>query len=313
MLRTFRIGDLPTFYALMTEEFPDEGRIYGWNAEPFARVIRKFQRPPYRFVLGFLNAIGKPVFRFFVLEVDGEYAASAIESFGTHMAYVSSVVVAPKFRRRGLARRLLAACHDAAAKRREKFVVLDVIDTNASAIALYDSLGYRPVGHDAHFARMSLADVAAPSAPGPVRPFQRNDAPALAAIARTYVPPARQEVHPVAESEFGVPEAVVQALDSQTAAWVVDRGAGPVGWVRASVSPVMRAGHLTAPVLAPAASADDTATLLATALDWTRNAGASRAVSQVIDENTRAAAALRAAGFEVAYGSRTLAWPTGVG
>jgi ribosomal protein S18 acetylase RimI-like enzyme len=312
MLRTFRRGDIPAYYALMTREFPEEAEVFGWHEEAFLRIVGKFQRPWYRFVLGVLAAVGSPVFRFFVLEVDGAFAASAIESFGPDLSYVSSVVVAPPFRRRGYAKRILAACHDAAAKRRSRYVALDVLDTKTGAAALYDSLGYRPVSHASHLVRRTVGDVGFAPSDRAVRPFDRNDGEPLAGIARSFVPPARQEVQPVSAAQFHVPGAVVQALDSRTMAWVVDRGTGPLAWVRASVSPVMDAGHFTAPVIRADATPSDVAALLGTALAWSKSNGATRVVAEVLDENVRAAAGLRAAGFEVAYGSRTLARPTGV-
>jgi len=312
MLRSFRRADVPAFYALMTREFPEETAVLGWHEAAFTRTVGKLWGPGYRFVLGILNAVGKPVFRFWVLEVDGQYAASAIESFGPHLAFVSSVVVAPPFRRRGFAKRVLGACHDAAAKRGTKFVALDVLDMKTGAAALYDSLGYQTVSHSSHFVRRTTDDGPTSPAPPSVRPYERRDAEALAEIARAFAPPAREKVHPVSAGQFTVPGAVVEALDSRTTAWVVDRGTGPLAWVRASVTPVMEASHFTAPVIRADATPEDVAALLATALGWSRANGASRVVTEVLDENVRAAAALRAAGFEVVYGSRTLARPTGV-
>jgi len=312
MLRQVERGDIPVFFELMSREFPEENAVYGWHAEPFYRIVGKFWRPSYRLILGLTNAVGRPLFRFFVLDVDGTYAASAIETFSSRLAYVSSVVVAPEYRRRGYAKRVLGACHDAAVRRKARFVALDVLDPNTGAAALYDSLGYRTVSHASHFVRGTLGDVGpAPVAPS-VRPYAKHDAEALAEIARVYTPAARQEVQPVGPWQFSVPGAVVNAFDSETMAWVIDHGSGPVGWTRASASPVMDAGHLTAPVIAPDAPTAEVAELLGTALAWAKAHGSTRVVAEVLDENVRAAAALRAARFEVAYGSRTLARPTGV-
>ena len=312
MLRQVERGDIPVFFELMSREFPEENAVYGWHAEPFYRIVRKFWRPWYRLVLGLTNAVGRPLFRFFVLDVDGTYAASAIETFSSRLAYVSSVVVAPEFRRRGYAKRVLGACHEAAVRRKARFVALDVLDPNTGAAALYDSLGYRRVSHSSHFVRGSLSDVGPPPMAPSIRPFAKPDAERLAEVARAYTPAARQEVQPVGAGQFSVPGSVVNAFGSETMAWVVDHGAGAVAWTRASASPVMEAGHLTAPVIAPDVPAADVAALLATALAWAKSHGSLRVVVEVLDENVRAAAALRAAGFEVAYGSRTLARPTGV-
>ncbi|HEV8049501.1 MAG TPA: GNAT family N-acetyltransferase [Thermoplasmata archaeon] len=312
MLRQIERADIPVFFDLMSREFPDENAIYGWHPAEFQRVVRKFWRPWYRLLLGLADAVGRPFFRFYVLDVDGAYAASAIETFGGRLAYVSSVVVAPEFRRKGYAKRVLAACHDAAARRKARFVALDVLDPNTTAQALYDSLGYRPVSHASHFVRRSMDGVAAPPTAPFLRAYERTDAERLAELARQYTPATRQEVQPVGAAQFHVPGAVVNAFDSKTMAWVVDRGSGPIAWTRASASPVMDAGHLTAPVIAPEATDPEVAALLATALAWSKAEGSTRAVAEVLDENVRAAAGLRAAGFEVAYGSRTLARPTGV-
>jgi ribosomal protein S18 acetylase RimI-like enzyme len=312
MLRQIERGDIPVFFDLMSREFPEENAVYGWHAEPFQRIVQKFWRPDYRLVLGLLSAVGRPLFRFYVVEVDGAYAASAIETFSSRLAYVSSVVVAPEFRRRGYAKQVLEACHAAAARRNARFVALDVLDPNAGAAALYDSLGYRPLSHASHFVRRSLAEAGASLASPAIRPYRRSDGPALAEIARSFIPVARQEVQPVDARQFSVPSSVVNAFDSQTMAWVVDRGTGPLAWTRATASPVMEAGHLTAPVIAPEAVATDVADLLATAADWSKSHASTRLVAEVLDENLRGSAALTAAGFEVAYGSRTLARPTGI-
>jgi len=312
MLRTFRAGDLPAYYDLMTGQFPEEGRYLGWRREEFFRIVRRIDRIQYRLLFGFLNAIGRPLFRIFVLESDGALAGSALESFGEVSAYVASVMVDPRFRRRGFARRLLDACHALARRRRKKFVVLDVIDGNAPALALYESLGYRPVGHGHLYVRPETAVSAPPGASSRVREFRRSDGDPIAAVATSTVSPVRQGVHPVRAKEYSLATPVVRALAAETAAWVVDAGAGPVAWVRASTSPATEAGHLSAPVVGPSADPADVRALLLTAVEWNRSRGATRNVVEVWDENLPAIAALRDVGFEVAYGVQTLAFPTGV-
>ena len=166
--------------------------MFGWHEEAFLRIVGKFQRPWYRFVLGVLAAVGSPVFRFFVLEVDGAFAASAIESFGPDLSYVSSVVVAPPFRRRGYAKRILAACHDAAAKRRS--------GTSPSTSSTRRP-GPRPCttrsatgrsSHASHLVRRTVGDVGfAPSdrAVRAVRPERRRAARGDRPVVRPAGPP----------------------------------------------------------------------------------------------------------------------------
>ena len=307
MLRSFRIADLPAYYELMVGEFPRENQLLGWRREPFFRIIRRLDRFPARLILGFLNLIGRPIFRLFVLEVDGAIAASALETFSTPSAYVGSVVVAPQFRRRGLARQVLEACHALAARRGMRFVTLDVLDGNDSALTLYRTLGYRPVGHGAYYRLDALPEGPAASRVGNVREFRNSDAKPVADIAKEFVSRQRQEIHPVEPGEFRLPPAVVRALESTSEAWVVDRGNGPVAWVRASVSPATEAGHLTAPVIAASADPGDVQSLLRTSLEWLRVHGAARGIVEVGDDNERGIAALKSCGFSVAFGAQTLA------
>ena len=60
--------------------------------------------------------------------------------------YISNVAVSPAFRRRGIASALIRALLDRARERNLSFVTLEVRESNAAAIALYEGFGFRPVG-----------------------------------------------------------------------------------------------------------------------------------------------------------------------
>ncbi|MCI4324996.1 MAG: GNAT family N-acetyltransferase [Thermoplasmata archaeon] len=312
MLREFRAADVPRYYQLMVSEFPRETALLGWRYEAFAKIVRRLERWDYRLLLGIFRALGRPLFAVWVVDADGLLAASALQSFGPVSSYVANVFVAPEFRRRGFAKKVLGACHEAAHKAKKQFVVLDVVDDNAGAIALYTSLGYGPVGHATNFVRPSSSAPAEPASSPQRRGFQKSDGVALAALVGAFLPASRMAVQPVRAGDFALPTGVVRALDSRSEAWVLDRGAGPIAWVRASVSPAMEAGHLTAPVVDPSADPAEVRALVDTAIRWAIGHGAARMLCEAADENVQGVAALRNAGFEVAYGSRTLARPTGL-
>lgn len=61
-------------------------------------------------------------------------------------AHVHNIAIAPAHRRRGLGRRLLAACLGLAARRGARRAFLDVRAGNGAALSLYGSLGFREVG-----------------------------------------------------------------------------------------------------------------------------------------------------------------------
>lgn len=60
--------------------------------------------------------------------------------------YINNVAVAPKCRRQGIAQKLLSRLDREAAKKELSFVSLEVRQSNASAISLYEKCGYKNVG-----------------------------------------------------------------------------------------------------------------------------------------------------------------------
>ena len=60
--------------------------------------------------------------------------------------YISNVAVAPDYRRQGVASALIRALLARAAERKLSFVTLEVRESNAPAIALYEGFGFAPVG-----------------------------------------------------------------------------------------------------------------------------------------------------------------------
>ena len=60
--------------------------------------------------------------------------------------YISNVAVAPEYRRQGVADALLDALTDRARALRLSFLTLEVRESNAPAVALYQKHGFAPVG-----------------------------------------------------------------------------------------------------------------------------------------------------------------------
>ncbi|HTP54511.1 MAG TPA: hypothetical protein VML94_06090 [Thermoplasmata archaeon] len=99
-------------------------------------------------------------------------------------------------------------------------------------------------------------------------------------------------------------------MSNVTAAWVVDRGAGPEAHLTASRTPVTEAGHLSAPIVADGADPSAVAALVRTAVGWLAAQGATRVVAMVPEANGRGRAALEEAGFHHAIAIFTLYRPS---
>lgn len=311
MIRDLRASDSARVFEFLSHEFPEEEAILGTRIEGFEKIVRRIFRWDSRLLLGLLRLAGRPIFRFFVIEDGGRIVATTLLTFPQSTGYVSMVVVDPSQRRRGLARRLLEEARQATDRRGRPYITLGVLEGNAPARALYESIGYRTLRSSGYLVRetgVTTPDVA-PSYPG-LRVFRREDAPALAAIAQRNASPEVAKVLPVRAKELIGSGWIGQLMSTETSAWVIDRGQGPEAHLSASRTPATVAGHLSEPIVAESVDPAAVGALVRTGVAWLGARGAPRAVTMVADENRRARAALEEAGFRHALGILTLYRPS---
>jgi ribosomal protein S18 acetylase RimI-like enzyme len=291
MLRDLRPADAPRLLEFLQRDFPEEERLLGTRPEGFERITRRVFRWDTRLVLGLLRGLGRPLFRFLVVEADGRVVGTTLLTFPPRAGYLSMVVVDPAYRRRGYAKALLEEARATAARRRKSFVVLDVLEGNQPARALYEAMGYRRL-RSASFLTHERPDELPGPLPPPagIRPFRRSDARMIAAIALRQMPPEVATTLPAQPGEYVGNRFVANVLGDETASWVVDRGAGAEAYVGAGVSPATAAGHLTAPVVAESVDPALAATLVRTAASWVvdRGAGAEAYVGAGVSPATAA-------------------------
>lgn len=310
MIRDVRRSDTARLFELMQREFPEESALLGGRPEAFERVVRRLFRWDSRLVLGIFRLVGRPLFRFLVLDLDGQIAGTTMISFPRVSAYVSNVVVDPSQRRKGYAKQMLEEARHTAKRAGRQYVALDVLDTNTGARTLYESIGYRPLRARNQFVSEPVAQfgTAMPIHPA-IRPFRRSDADELAEVVRRQTPPAVEEVVPTTPRAFIGSGLQNRMLASEEAAWVIDRGHGPEAHLGATVSEVFDAAHMTSPVVSESVSSDLAETLVRTAGAWCAARKALRILSMVADDNTRGRAALEATGFRHAFALWTLYRP----
>jgi ribosomal protein S18 acetylase RimI-like enzyme len=312
MLRELRRSDIPQLFLLLERHFPEENALLGFDSKRFEGVVRRLFRPDYRFVMGFLKLVGRPVFRCFVIEIEGHLAAMAILTYNRRAGYVSSVMVDTPYRRKGYAREILTACSNGAQTVGRSFTVLDVLATNTPARALYDREGFRWLRTQMYMTREispSPTGTAEPTPAPPIRPVRKGDTDALMALATRTLPKEVGDVLPIEKSHFQSSGFVDRSLQSVSEGWVVDRGAGPEAYVRAAVSGLMAAGNLSAPLLAPELPGNEARALIGHALSWLAAHGAVRALTEVPSYASTAQELLAAEGFTKAFEILTLYRP----
>ena len=305
-LRELRRADAPRLFELLKSQFPEEESILGTRADGFARIVRRLYRPDLRLLLGLLRLVGRSPFRFFVIEEEGDLVATTLLSFPPKTGFLSMVVVAPAFRRRGYARRLLDTARTATVRRGRRFVALNVLGSNAPARTLYASAGYRELDHQWLLVHDRPIDLAAAPKVASVRPFQREDAGAVAELANRTMPAAAREVLPARPADYRSRTLADRLFDAEAAAWVVDRGRGIEGHLSAVVSPATEAAHLSCPLVAPSLDPELAEAMVRTAGAWLAARTPVRIATSVPEGRPQSRRALEGAGFHAAYDLFTL-------
>jgi len=305
-LREFRRPDFPRFFALLRSEFPEEEAMLGMRPEGMETIVRRLYRPDLRIFLGLLRAVHRSPFHLYVMEEDGAVAGTTMLSFTPRTGFLSTVVVAPEFRRRGVARQLIEAARREAAARRRPYVALRVLADNAPARALYAAAGYQTLDQQSFLVHEEPAALAQAPEAREIRPFRRSDGEALAEIANLANPPTVREVLPVEAREMVPGRWADRVFLAETAAWVVDRGNGPEAHVAASATPLTEAAHLSAPVVGPSVEPSVAAGLVRTAGAWLAARHPARIVTSIADDHLPGRRALEEAGFHAGMAHYTL-------
>jgi ribosomal protein S18 acetylase RimI-like enzyme len=122
-IRSFSDADRAAVVALWSRVFPDDP---AWNA-PEAMIQRKLTVQRELFLVGV---------------VGGEVIATVLAGFDGVRGWIHHLAVAPEHRRRGIARRLMAAAEAGLAALGCPKVNLQVRASNAGVVAFYRALGY---------------------------------------------------------------------------------------------------------------------------------------------------------------------------
>jgi ribosomal protein S18 acetylase RimI-like enzyme len=312
MLRQFRRGDVDQLYPLLQRHFPGENELLGFRPEAFHEIVRKIFRPHIQLLMALANMVRRPFAKFFVIETDGHLAATTLLTFTPTTGYVSMVMVDDPYRRRGYAKRLLETAAKESRRAGRSWVVLDVLSDNAPAKHLYDEIGYRTVAS----MTFQTADFAGPIPTGPapplptgIRPLARGDGDRLTEISNEERPAEYRKILPAYPRQFFVSPLVAMGLESDTEAWVIDRGQGAEGFVRATTSPATEAGNLTAPLIGPDVPPELAQQLVGYAVDWVRRRKVTRVATEIPEHAVRGLAALTSVGFTPKLHAETMALP----
>ncbi|MCK5264867.1 MAG: GNAT family N-acetyltransferase [Candidatus Thorarchaeota archaeon] len=153
-IRQLRSDESDEFITLMEIAFKDSIEEDRLDAEEVRKVMKKVRTPVYKILT---RAIGMRM-EFYVAEVEDTIASGILLNIDKDEVFVGDLMTHPKFRRLGLARKLLHLSFKRAHELGLKKVSLGARADNVSAVGLYTSEGFETTYHSGLFTLDSVIE-----------------------------------------------------------------------------------------------------------------------------------------------------------
>lgn len=131
LIRELRKSDFGEFLGLLPLCFAEEFEVSGFDPDHMAEMFNRAFGRTGRLFLGLMRLFGKEPVKFMVAEADGKVVGSTIVTNRGKVGYVSTVMVHPDYRRRGIATRLVTDALNYVRGRRMARAILDVDSARA--------------------------------------------------------------------------------------------------------------------------------------------------------------------------------------
>jgi ribosomal protein S18 acetylase RimI-like enzyme len=141
-IREFRMPDLDPILALLPRCFAREFEVSGMDPAHVKEMANRAYGIAGRFFLSTSRLVGKEPFKFLVATWKNEVVGTAMVSRRATVGYISTVMVSPDYRRKGIATKLMNEAFEYIRERGMKRAVLHVISTNEPAKGVYSKLGF---------------------------------------------------------------------------------------------------------------------------------------------------------------------------
>jgi len=180
IIRDFRKGDLEDVIECTIKSFADEFEIMGFDPDVWRKMVRRRFAITGRVLFGLFRLLDREPIKFFVADVDGRVVGTTMLNRRRNSCYISTVMVRPDFRRKGIAASLLKTAIDYAQKRELPKAILQVSSTNDAAKPLYRKLGFEKFEETLYFTADVDSLLGSERAEGvQVRDFEKPDEDAV--------------------------------------------------------------------------------------------------------------------------------------
>ncbi len=143
LVRDFRKSDLNDVLDAIRLSFTEEFKVTGFDPDRARKMANQMFGIVGRIFLGFSKLLGKEPVKFLVAEVNRRVIGTTMVTMQGKVGYISTVMVHPAYRRKGVAKKLTSYTLGYIEKREMKRAVLHVVSTNEPAKSLYSKLGFK--------------------------------------------------------------------------------------------------------------------------------------------------------------------------
>jgi ribosomal protein S18 acetylase RimI-like enzyme len=245
LIRDLCKSDLDDLLDLLPKCFAKEFEIMGFDAEHARAIFNRAFGPSGRLLLGSLGLLGKDPMKFLVAEADSQVVGTTFVQRGEKSGYISSVMVHPDYRKRGIATALVETAVEYVQKGRMERAVLHVVSTNTPAIGVYSRLGFERFESITNLlgeTDFALAQGRADDIE--VRPYRGSDLDDVYDLARASEDPAHLRLFGLSRKDLKMPLWVRLSRFSTQTRLVALRAGRIVGFVMSSYTTPREAGSI---------------------------------------------------------------------
>jgi len=245
LVRDFRKSDLNDILEVLGLSFSEELEVSGFDPDQAKKMVDQMFGIIGRVFLGFSKLFGKEPIKFLVAEVNQRLVGTTIVNNRGKVGYISTVMVHPNYRRKGIARKLMKNALDYIQKKKMKRAVLHVVSTNVPAKNLYTELGFREFEKTAHLVANIDHFPQAENVQGvQIRNFQKNDTDAVYELIKASEDPKNLEIFDFNKKDLKTPFVQRMFHFSTESKIVALHGSTVIGYAQAICTTPNEAGRI---------------------------------------------------------------------
>lgn len=142
LIRDFRKSDLNDLLDVASLSFTEEFEVTGFDLDRVREMVDRMFGTLGKIFFGFSKLFGKEPVKVFVAEVGDRVVGTTMVSNRGKVSYISTVMVHPTYRRKGVATKIMESALKYVQKKKSR-AILHVITTNTPAKNLYKKLGFK--------------------------------------------------------------------------------------------------------------------------------------------------------------------------